>query len=129
MPENKLTQETKVTAEMLADHMGSGSLPVLATPMVAALFEKAAAALARHRLEEGLTTVGTQITVEHTAPTVCGETVTVEAELLEQQGRVFHFSLKAWDKAGPVASGKHDRVSVKSQRFVEKANERANGGK
>ncbi|HAH79032.1 MAG TPA: dihydrolipoamide acyltransferase, partial [Ruminococcaceae bacterium] len=81
MARTKLTKEYTVTKEMLAARMGSGSLPVLATPAVVALFEGAAAELAADYLEEGRTTVGTRIDVRHTAPTPCGAKLTVEAEL------------------------------------------------
>ena len=42
-----LSTEAIVTPEMLACHIGSGSLPVLATPMVAALLEQSACLLAQ----------------------------------------------------------------------------------
>lgn len=121
MTAKKITKNYTVTEEMLAKHVGSGSLPVLATPVVAALFEGAAAEIAQGFLAEGLTTVGTEITVHHTAPTPCGAKITVEAELTEQTDRVFRFRLTASDEAGPIADGTHERVSVKSERFTEKA--------
>ncbi len=121
MADTVLKKECLVTKEMLADHVGSGSLPVLATPVVSALFEGAAAELAQRTLPEGITTVGTEITVRHTAPTPCGAKITVEAELTEQTDRVFRFRLTASDETGVIASGEHERVSVKAERFVQKA--------
>ena len=124
MSEKILRKEYTVTEEMLAEHVGSGSLPVLATPVVAAFFEGAAAELAQGFLPEGITTVGTEITVHHTAPTPCGAKLTVEAELTERTDRTFRFRLSAADEAGQVADGGHERVSVKAERFVEKAQAR-----
>lgn len=124
MAETTLKTETTVTREMLASQVGSGSLPVLATPVLARLFEADAAMLAQTYLPEGITTVGTEITVRHTAPTPLGAKVTVRVELTEHDDRTFRFRLSAEDEAGPVASGEHTRVSVKSGRFVEKANAR-----
>ena len=121
MTAKTVTKEYTITEEMLAEKVGSGSLPVLATPVVAALFEGAAAELAQGFLAEGLTTVGTEITVHHTAPTPCGAKITVEAELTEQTGRMFRFRLTASDEAGQIADGTHERVSVKAERFTEKA--------
>jgi fluoroacetyl-CoA thioesterase len=121
MTAKKITKNYTVTEKMLAQHVGSGSLPVLGTPVVAALFEGAAAEIAQGFLAEGLTTVGTEITVHHTAPTPCGAKITVEAELTEQTERVFRFRLTASDEAGKIADGTHERVSVKSERFTEKA--------
>ena len=89
------TRQRIVTPETLACQVGSGSVTVFATPMVAALMEGAAADLAQAALAEGLTTVGTQITVNPNAPSVEGMTVTAEAPLLETAGRTFQFSLRA----------------------------------
>lgn len=118
------TRQRTVTPDTLACQVGSGSVTVFATPMVAALMEGAAADLAQAALAEGLTTVGTQITVNHNAPSVEGMTVTAEATLLETDGRTFQFSLRAWDDAGEIATGTHTRVSVKTERFLEKAAQR-----
>lgn len=124
MAQKTWEKEFTVTEDMLADHVGSGSLPVLATPVLAALFEGAAAEIAQGFLPDGITSVGTEITVRHTAPTPCGAKLTVEAELTEQSDRTFRFRLTAADEAGQVASGEHERVSVKAERFAEKAQAR-----
>ena len=118
------TRQMILTPDTLDCKVGSCSLTVFATPMVAALMEGAAADLAQAALAEGLTTVGTQITVNHNAPSVEGMTVTAEATLLETDGRTFQFSLRAWDDAGEIATGTHTRVSVKTERFLEKAAQR-----
>jgi len=126
MPDTRLTKEFTVSQEMLASRMGSGLLPVLATPIVAAFFENAAMELAAGYLSEGETTVGSKITVEHLAPTAPGCKVTVTAELEEHEKRIFRFRLEARDNAGVVATGTHERVSVKGDRFLQKAEERKN---
>jgi fluoroacetyl-CoA thioesterase len=126
MTETKLTREYTVTEEMLAVNVGSGSLRVLATPMVAAFFEGTAAALAQTGLEDIYTTVGSKISVEHLNPTALGCMVTVTAELIEQNGRVFRFQLEAHDNAGLIATGTHERVSVKKESFSTKAEARKN---
>lgn len=122
--EDKLTKRYTVTEEMLAVSVGSGSLMVLATPVLAAFFEEASAELAGPYLEEGRTTVGTEISVSHLAPTPVGGKVTVTAHLTEREGRVFRFSLEASDAAGKIAEAKHERVSVGAERFQQKAEER-----
>ncbi|MFU0832000.1 MAG: Dihydrolipoamide acyltransferase [Oscillospiraceae bacterium] len=124
MPDTQLTKEYAVSQELLASSMGSGSLPVLATPAVAAFFENTAMELAAKYLTEGETTVGSKITVEHLAPTAPGCKVTVTAELESHEKRLFRFRLQARDNAGLIATGTHERVSVKSQRFLEKTNDR-----
>lgn len=126
MKETKLTREYTVTEEMLAVNVGSGSVRVLATPMVAAFFEGTAAALAQTELEDIYTTVGSKITVEHLCPTALGCKVTVTAELTEVNGRTFRFTLEAHDNAGLIATGTHERVSVKKESFAAKAEARKN---
>lgn len=124
MKETKLTREYTVQEEMLAVNVGSGSLRVLATPMVAAFFEGAAAELAQTELEDIYTTVGSKITVEHKNPTPLGTKVTVTAELTETEGRFFRFQLEAYDESGLIATGTHERVSVKKDSFQSKAEAR-----
>ncbi|HCA04990.1 MAG TPA: hypothetical protein DEO32_03720 [Ruminococcaceae bacterium] len=121
--ENKTASKTiRVEEEQLACAMGSGSLFVLATPAVAALMEGAAAQLAQELLSsDELTTVGTQISIEHTSPTPLGAEVTAVARLVKTDGRFFYFDVSASDKKGEIAKGTHTRVSVKAVKFQDKA--------
>ena len=119
---NTLSKRLLIGEENLACAMGSGSLRVLATPAVVALMENAAASLAQEVLgDEALTTVGTMISIEHTSPTPLGAEVTATATLLEQDGRTFRFEATACDKKGEIARGIHTRVSVKAEKFQQKA--------
>ena len=61
---DSLTVETTVTEDKLAVNVGSGDLRVFATPMAVALMENASAKLAAKYLDEGITTVGTGISIE-----------------------------------------------------------------
>lgn len=124
----KATKKITVTREKLACAVGSGSVEVFATPMVVALMESAAAELAQSTLAEPYTTVGTMISIDHTSPTVEGMTVTAEAELTGVEGRKYVFSVRAWDEAGPISQGTHERVSVKKESFLSKARQRGEGG-
>ena len=119
---NTLSKRLLIGEENLACAMGSGSLRVLATPAVVALMENAAASLAQEVLgDDSLTTVGTMISIEHTSPTSLGAEVTATATLLEQDGRIFRFEVTACDKKGEIARGTHTRVSVKAEKFQQKA--------
>ena len=120
----EMIKETTVTREMLADAVGSGSLRVYATPMAAALCENAAAALAQEYVDDGCTTVGTMLCVEHTSPTPVGGHVRAKPVLTGIDGRKFSFSLTVCDDAGEIMRGTHERVSVKSESFQKKANEK-----
>ena len=105
----------------LAVAVGSGDLPVLATPRMAALMEQAAAELAATLLDDGITTVGIALNISHTAPTLTGATVSAKATLTETDGRRFSFDVTAFDNVGEIGAGTHERVSVKAERFLEKA--------
>ena len=126
--EYKLIKTFMVTEEKLASSVGSGSVEVLATPMVAAMMENTAAALAQQELdaagETDCTTVGTALSMTHDAPSPVGAVVTVTAVLEKREGRKFSFSLEASDNAGPIAKGTHQRVSVRKATFADKARAR-----
>ena len=75
----KGTVTETVNENITAEKVGSGSLPVFATPMMVALMEKAACKALENSLDEGSTTVGTKVDVEHVAATPVGMEVTVTA--------------------------------------------------
>ena len=120
----KATRQLTVTKNQLASSVGSGTVDVFATPMVAALMEGAAFDLAARYIEDIYTTVGSEICVQHLCPTAEGVTVTAEAELTKVDGRFFEFKLTATDNAGVIATGTHTRVSVKKESFAKKALDR-----
>ena len=65
--------ELTVTDADTAQALGSGDVPVLATPRLLALAEAATVAATSRRLGSGVTTVGTRVTVEHRAATPIGQ--------------------------------------------------------
>jgi fluoroacetyl-CoA thioesterase len=121
--------EGSVTQENTALAMGSGSLPVLATPALAARMEHAAVRALEGRLDAGVTSVGASIQVEHLAPSPVGATIRVRAVLTGFQGRSYDFSIEAHDEAGLIGRAAHRRVAVLSQRLVEKAAARLTSAK
>lgn len=56
-----------IKVQHTAQSLGSGTLPVLGTPAMAALMEQAAANLAQALLPEGWTSVGISLSIEHLA--------------------------------------------------------------
>ena len=64
----KHISEMTVTDQVTAVAMGSGDLPVLATPAMMALMENAAMLAVAHELPEGCTTVGGHIESSHVRP-------------------------------------------------------------
>lgn len=115
----------RVDETNLAQTVGSGSLRVFATPMMAALMEKAACDAVAASLGEGETTVGTLLEIRHNAPTPFGMTVTATAEVTSVCGREISFHVTASDEAGVIGEGMHTRFLVDAQRFSEKAEKRA----
>jgi len=110
-----------VTGADTAAALGSGDLPVLATPRLLAWFEAAtcAAATAAGVVGEGRTSVGTRVAVEHLAATGVGGRVGVRAELAHADGRSLRFDVTATDDAGRVlATGRVTRVVVDRDRFL-----------
>ena len=100
--------------------MRSGSVPVLATPRVIALSEEACVLVVEGRLEEGATTVGQRVQIDHLAPTPVGQRVTAEATLEAVQGRRLTFTVSVNDDRGLVAVGRVTRVVVNTERFLDK---------
>ena len=100
---------------------GSGDVPVLATPRVVALVERATCAAVAESLTGDLTTVGTRVELDHLAPTPVGGSVTVEAVLEAVDGRRLTFGVRVSDDERAVATGTVTRVLVTRDRFVERA--------
>ena len=99
----------------------SGSVEVLATPRVVALCEEAAVGAIEGALDNGSTSVGMRIQLDHLAPTMVGSTVTAEATLEKIAGRRLTFTVSASDARGLIAAGKVTRVVVDVDRFLDKA--------
>lgn len=115
---------TTVTPDKLASTVGSGSLNVYATPMLAALMEEAACNAVAALLEDGETTVGTELTIQHTAATPQGREVTAEAELVSVNGRELTLRVTARDSVGEIGHGMHKRFVVYAEKFQAKAEKR-----
>ena len=118
-----------VGPDQTAAAVGSGTLEVLASPVLFAFLEKAAWTAASPFLEEGSSTVGTLLNVQHISPTPVGLEVTCRAELISVQERSLRFQLTASDPSGPIASGIHERVIIQNDRFLSKANRKQSPNK
>ena len=77
----KHISELTVTDAVTAITVGSGDMPVLATPMMMALMENAAMLAVKDELPEGYTTVGGHIESSHLKPSKIGDVVMAEAEV------------------------------------------------
>lgn len=114
-------QEWIVTEEMLAKNVKSGAVSVFATPMMIALIENTASACLQQFLEPGTISVGSAVSVSHTAPTPLGMKVYAEAEITAVEGRRVDFKITAFDEKEKIGEGTHSRVYLNKDKFEQKA--------
>ena len=114
------TATMRVLAEVTAEYIGSGDLAVLATPAMCALMENAAMMAVANHLEEGQTTVGTALNIEHSRATKVGKVVTATAVLTAVNGRELQFNIAARDEIGVIGEGTHTRFIVNREKFMAK---------
>lgn len=110
--------ESPVMATDTAARLGSGSVPVLGTPVLVQLMEAAAVQALEGRLLPGLTSVGGRIDVRHLAPTPVGMDVRVRAELVKTDGRRLTFHVEAWDEVERIGEATHERFVVGEEGFT-----------
>ena len=115
-------QSVAVTSENTAKTMGSGTLDVFATPALVALAEKTCWMSVAAALDEGCGTVGTELRVKHLAATPLGMTVTAKTELTAVEGRKLTFKVEAFDEAGKIGEGEHERFIIQNEKFLAKTN-------
>lgn len=119
--------ETTVVQENTAAAVGSGLLPVFATPMMVALMENAAVNALIGHLDEGEGSVGTHMDISHDSATPIGLKVWAKAQLTAVDGRALTFSVTAYDEAGPIGKGVHQRFIVQNEKFMGKALKKKEG--
>jgi predicted thioesterase len=109
----------QVTPDDTARALGSGDLEVLATPRLLAWFEQAAVQALAGRLAEAESTVGTRVELTHLRATAVGAGVTVRADLVHVDGRLYRFDVMAEADDGTVLGhGQVTRVVVDRARFL-----------
>lgn len=117
-------RDVLVTAENTARALGSGGLPVYATPAMITLMELCAAESVLPYLPEGSSSVGTRIDVKHLSATPVGMTIRCETELIEVDRRRLVFACKAFDDAGLIGEGIQERFVVDNTKFMEKTEQK-----
>lgn len=114
-------QIIKVTEEMTAEKLGSGKLPVYATPNMVTLIENTASASVEEYLEEGQGTVGTLVNVKHLAATPIGMSVTCETKLTQVDRKRLVFETQVHDESELIGEGIHERFIIDKEKFMKKA--------
>ncbi|MBB6173213.1 putative thioesterase [Nocardiopsis mwathae] len=96
----------------------SGDVPVLGTPRVLALAEEATVDALSGHLDEGQTSVGTNVALSHTAPTAVGTQVQATALLVAVDGKRLVFDVTVVRDVHPIAKGTVSRAIVNRERFL-----------
>jgi len=114
-------EETFLVEEShLAQHVGSGSARVLATPWMIAFMERTAHRLIMQQLPEGYSSVGVLVNVRHLAPSLLGSRVQMRAEVLAlEEGRVT-LKVEARDEVELIGEGTHERFIIEVERFMKR---------
>ena len=122
MLETGLTYTSRLTVgnENTAIALGSGDMPVLATPAMIALMENAAMLAVASELEDGDTTVGGHIESSHLRPTPVGSEVSATATLEKVEGRKLYFKIIAHQGDVVIGEGTHLRFIVSREKFLAK---------
>lgn len=102
--------------------VGSGDMPVLATPSMLALMENAAMLAVADALPEGCTTVGGHIESSHLKPSKIGDKVFATAEVTKVDGKKIEFKVSAFSGETLLGEGSHLRFIVEREKFLERLN-------
>lgn len=116
----KLEVEKLVTDNDTASKAASGAVEVLATPFMIAWMEEASLHLAQKGLENGLTTVGTEVNIKHLKGTLVGKTVKIVSVLREIDRKKLVFDVEALEDGVVVGTGTHTRFIIDPIKFYEK---------
>ena len=109
-----------VTENDTAAKAASGSVEVLATPVMIAWMEEASLRLAQKELEEGFTTVGTEVNIKHLKGTLVGKTVKILSTLKEIDRKRLVFDVEVIEDGIAVGTGSHTRFIIDTAKFYEK---------
>lgn len=116
----KLEVEKVVTENDTAAKAASGAIEVLGTPIMIAWMEETSLNLVQKELDEGLTTVGTEVNIKHLKGTLIGKTVKIVSVLKEIDRKKLVFDVEALEDGVIVGTGSHTRFIIEPVRFFEK---------
>ena len=116
--EVRFTVELKHAIDFVDDQMPA----VLSTPWLIWFLEHAAREAVLPCLESGESTVGTQVDIEHLAPTPLGLKVTCRARVIHTDMPVVSLQLEARDEQELIARGFHKLRIISCERFANRVN-------
>ena len=106
--------------EHSANIMGSGGLEVLATPALVAFMENLAFEALQEQLSPEESSVGTQMIIDHLAPSLTSQAIHVQITNWQTEGRKHDFTLQAHAGQRLIATAQHSRFVINVERFLEK---------
>ncbi|WP_022819554.1 thioesterase family protein [Fusobacterium russii] len=111
-----------VSEKDTAAKAASGAVEVLATPVMIAWMEEASLHLVQKELEEGLTTVGTEVNIKHLKGSLVGTQMKVVSTLKEIDRKRLVFNVAVYEEEGNVlvGEGTHTRFIIDTAKFYEK---------
>ena len=116
----RYSSEIMVTDAVTAAAVGSGDMPVLATPMMMAMMENAAMLAVRDELPAGCTTVGGHIESSHLKPSRVGDVINAIAEVTKVEGKKIRFRIAAYSGNTLLGEGTHLRFIVDRDKFMSR---------
>ena len=97
---------------------------VFATSRMIALMELAAARAMKKTLNADQLSVGVGVDIKHMAATPKGKEVWAVATFTGMEGKLYMFTIEAFDEAGKIGEGRHSRAIVATERLLAGANKR-----
>ena len=105
----------------LAPALGSGDVPVLATPRMIAWLEAATVAAVADALPPDVASVGIAVEIDHVAASVVGSEITASATVRGVRSKTLVFDCEAIAESGEpavIGHGTITRAMVDRQRFL-----------
>lgn len=120
--------EYKVLAKDLAKNLEispeDNFPPVMATARLVALMECASAKAMISILGDNKLSVGVNVNITHTAPTLEGDIAKATATFVGMEGKLYKFEVEAEDSGGVIGKCTHTRAVVSEERLMAGANKR-----
>ena len=120
--EIRFTVETQHAIDFADEQMPA----VLSTPWLIWFLEHAAREAVLPCLEDGESTVGTHVDVQHLAPTPLGQQVTCLARVVHCEGPVVSMQLEARDDHELISRGMHKLRVIRCDRFASRVRSKMN---
>jgi len=116
-----LTHERQITIDRdrTISFMGEEGR-VYATPELVRDIEVTCRELLLQHVDDGEDSVGTAISIQHSAPTPVGMNVWITVEIASVEGRLVNLKISAKDETDPICKGTHSRFIVDKAKTVER---------